>query len=371
VKPPPHELTPAERVRLEIPPLDATADEARALLADARRVAVEHSDGFSTVERYCMFIGYPRSGHSVIGAMLDAHRNALIAHELNALRYIAAGASRAELFWLLARNSAEFARLGRQWGEYHYAVADQWQGRHAGLRVIGDKKGGTSSWLLGQQPELLERLKQVIGMPLVLVHVVRNPFDNVATIARKDTGDLMRAVEFYARLVATNAALLGEAGAACLTLRHEDLLAGPNQVLARIALALELDADRAWVAACAAITARVANLTRHSVTWTSAARARVERLIEGHDFLAGYAFEAEPETWNRPATGLSAARQVCDSARGGVGMRVCRRGSARLEVDPLSRSIVPAQRHCANQTGEHRNGQNHQSSVRRTARHGK
>ena len=49
---------------------------------------------FKTVEKYCMFIGYPRSGHSLIGALLDAHPNIIIAHELNDLRYFARGFSK-------------------------------------------------------------------------------------------------------------------------------------------------------------------------------------------------------------------------------------------------------------------------------------
>ena len=28
---------------------------------------------FDDLKTYCMFLGYPRSGHSLIGALLDAH----------------------------------------------------------------------------------------------------------------------------------------------------------------------------------------------------------------------------------------------------------------------------------------------------------
>ncbi len=40
---------------------------------------------------YCMFIGYPRSGHSLIGSLLDAHPNIIISHELNVLKKLYMG----------------------------------------------------------------------------------------------------------------------------------------------------------------------------------------------------------------------------------------------------------------------------------------
>ena len=33
------------------------------------------------VEKYVFFAGYPRSGHSMIGSVMDAHPNMVIAHE--------------------------------------------------------------------------------------------------------------------------------------------------------------------------------------------------------------------------------------------------------------------------------------------------
>ena len=60
---------------------------------------------YSQVESYCMFIGTPRSGHSLVGAFLDAHPDAVVAHEQNAVKYIEAGFDRERLFHLLLANS--------------------------------------------------------------------------------------------------------------------------------------------------------------------------------------------------------------------------------------------------------------------------
>jgi hypothetical protein len=36
----------------------------------------------------CLFIGYPRSGHSLIGSLIDAHPHAALGHELDLLKYV-------------------------------------------------------------------------------------------------------------------------------------------------------------------------------------------------------------------------------------------------------------------------------------------
>lgn len=290
-KPPPDELTPAQRIRLEIAPRGATAQELASLLAQARREAPLAAADFAAVARYCMFIGYPRSGHSLVGAMLDAHPNVVMAHELNALRYLAAGASRLELFWLLRRNAEDFAALGRRWGDYDYSIPGQWQGRHAEVQVIGDKKGGTSSGLLREQPQLLAQLRATVALPLRLVHVVRNPFDNIATIARKHTGHLNLAIRYYTRLVATNAALIAQAPDAVLSLRHEDVIARPAEQIARLAHFLGVAADSAWLEACASAVALTPRRTRGDIDWPPAAQRVVTALICQQVFLAGYSFD--------------------------------------------------------------------------------
>ncbi len=59
---------------------------------------------FNGVETYCMFIGYPRSDHSIVGALLDAHPNIVIAHERGVPEYIRSD------------NGSEFtAKAVREW----------------------------------------------------------------------------------------------------------------------------------------------------------------------------------------------------------------------------------------------------------------
>ena len=72
---------------------------------------------FSDLETYCMFLGYPRSGHSLVGALLDAHPDVIIAHELDVLKYIGEGCGRPQIYSLLLENSQAAREGGRKWGD--------------------------------------------------------------------------------------------------------------------------------------------------------------------------------------------------------------------------------------------------------------
>jgi len=60
--------------------------------------SIGSGDTCDRLEGYCMFIGYSRSGHTLVGSLLDAHPEMVIAHELDALKYIMAGFGRRTIF---------------------------------------------------------------------------------------------------------------------------------------------------------------------------------------------------------------------------------------------------------------------------------
>jgi len=112
------------------------------------------------IERYAMFVGYPRSGHTLVGSLLDAHPDMVISHELDALRYLRAGFSRDQIFSLILHKDKVFTGKGREWTGYDYAVEGLWQGKYRTLKVIGDKKGGGSSRHLQAKPNIIESFER-------------------------------------------------------------------------------------------------------------------------------------------------------------------------------------------------------------------
>jgi len=270
----------------------------RAWSAWARR---RYADELARVETFCLFIGYPRSGHSIVGALLNAHRHAVIAHELDAPRLVLAGCSREVLFSRILARAAWFNLRGNA-SNYDYQVPNRWQGRFEALRVIGDKRGGSAALWLGQHPDLLQRLRATAGVPLRLVHVVRNPFDNVAAIARWHRLSLEESIDFYFAHCAVTGALdaLGDA-AEVLTIRHEDLIRAPAATLVTLCGFLGLAPEREYLAACSSIVFDQPTRSRRRAAWSATQVAEVERRARRYPFLEGYAFEHDDEPPRAPA----------------------------------------------------------------------
>lgn len=271
----------------------------RALVFPAAIGGVLHRRLFDTVERFCLFVGYPRSGHTLIGSLLDAHPDTMIAHELGAMRYVRLGLGRNPLYYLLLGKARRFARTGSAWSGYSYRVPNQWQGRFRRLRVIGDKAGGATTRILGEHPELLRRLGQIAGVPLACVHVVRNPYDNITTRARGgnlvkrevDEKRLREKIDRHFGEVDAMARLRPLLGDSLLELRHEDFIADPRHTLTRLCRFLHLDPDPGYLQDCASIVFRRPSTTRSRIHWPAEAIRDVEERMKGYGFLGGYSFE--------------------------------------------------------------------------------
>src|SRR5688572_10750331 len=88
--------------------------------------AVTNRGRFCDVRTFALFIGHARSGSSLVGSLLNAHRHALIAHELNVMHFVKRRFPQSVLYWLLYQQDQALERAGRQWTGYDYAVRGQW-----------------------------------------------------------------------------------------------------------------------------------------------------------------------------------------------------------------------------------------------------
>ncbi len=247
---------------------------------------------FSEVEAFALFIGYPRSGHSLIGSLLNAHPDVVIAHELNVCRFVHQGFHRLSLFGSIFERDRAFGSIGRRWNEYEYVVPDQFQGRVRHLRVIGDKRGSTTTRWLRREPELLDRLRRVVRAPLRMLHVTRNPFDNIATMSSRAGDPIGIAIDHFDSLcrgVASIRARLdpGE----MLDVRYEDFVRDPRTALTGLCRFLDLEHPEAYLEACASLVWPSGSQSRQRIEWNDEDRARVDAIIEAHSVFEGYSFE--------------------------------------------------------------------------------
>ena len=264
---------------------------------------------YPDVEVFCAFLGYPRSGHSFIGAMLDAHRHMVIAMEADALRLIGLGADRRALFKALTMRSAYVAKvLGNRWSGYDYSVPGGHQGRHEGLRVIGDKQGRRTLTRIHEEPELVDRLRETVRCDLRMLHVIRNPFDSIATMhnrhpsvtkaARQSGGArvvlphiLDRKIDVFFAQCRRMQDVRTRHDLDILDVYQEVYLEEPIGGLGRIIGFLGLDTPDDYLNQCASVTLREPRRSRFSIDWPPGSVASVRSRMSEFEMLARYDFD--------------------------------------------------------------------------------
>lgn len=257
-------------------------------------------DLFADVRTCCLFLGSVKSGASLLGAMLDAHPEVVLADEVDVLGLADAGFDRAQAFHVLAREARREMMKGRvtarRLSPYSLAIPGQWQGRHRGARIVGASRAGPTTRRLGTDPDALARLRHWAGdLRLAFVHVVRNPYDPIsATVVRgrrhpdEAIADYVdqceRALRLRARIPRSDVHEIA----------YEDVLADPRQQLSELCEFLGADVDEHHLAACAELIARDHPAERELIEWTPDRIAHVQREIGRFDFLSRYVDAAPP-----------------------------------------------------------------------------
>jgi hypothetical protein len=253
---------------------------------------IRHRKLFEDVETYFMFIGYPRSGHGLIGSLLDAHPSMVVANELNTLKYLYAGFRKNQICYLLLQSSQSFAEAGAKWSGYSYRVPYQWQGRFKKLQILGDRKGGSSALILSLYPSLLERLRNTFGIPVKFIHVTRNPYDNISTICRKHDMNLMESIDYYFSLCEAVTDISKRLNSDELfEFSHESFIHDPENRLKEICAFLGVNGSEDYLSDCADIVFTSPHKTRDNVQWNKRLMDMVEERIAQFPFLNGYSFE--------------------------------------------------------------------------------
>ena len=308
-------------------------------------------DVINRVKKFVFFVGYPRSGHSIVGSFMDAHPHMVIAHEFMLFTHFSKLNKKKEiseipllqdkrvLFNALYHSSAQESK-GSGWRSgkkdfknYTLGVNSPWLGKYDKyISVIGDKSGGMTAIVYNRSPEKFtahfKQLQKTVGIPIKVIHCVRNPYDMVSTNilymmghtlrditgfvesfksnmsklneeefmeARFDNERLLRrgldAIEGQAEAVTKIIELVGADNV--LELHNSELVNRPKSLLRKLCTFLEVDCSDEYFQACSEKVYKSVSRSRDMVVWPDILQSRLEDLIETYPFFHGYTFSSE------------------------------------------------------------------------------
>lgn len=237
---------------------------------------------------FCLFVGYGRSGHSAIGSVIDAHPGAVVAHEYNAVKHYFEGVPRDALFdgiYTLAQRQAREGRYASRagGGTYAHNIDGQAKPDTSEIKVLGDKKGAGTAWQFHRHGlHRIEDFTAYIGLPVKMLHVIRNPYDIVAAGIARGGSDFAQTVEIVSEIRRRHA------GDGWLDVRYEEVIAHPREQVERILGFLGLPLLEEHLERCVRYLYREPHRRRLELRWPAAAKAMVDQTIDRHDFLRDY-----------------------------------------------------------------------------------
>lgn len=255
---------------------------------------LKHRKDFKNIQRYCMFIGHGRTGHSLVGSLLNAHPQMVVSHELHALSYINEPflLTQEQLFALIFHRDDEFSNQGREWTKYKYDITGAWQGEIEELRVIGDKKGGASSSILRSNPELLQNLREMLDVHIRVIHVVRNPFDSLASRRTVQGSWKQETIDRYFRRADTVEDIHGQlSGDEFYRMTHEEFVADTTGILSELCDFLGVSSPQKYLKSCEDFVFDSPKQTRYEVDWPEKTLTQIKAKKDDYSWLEGYSFD--------------------------------------------------------------------------------
>lgn len=281
------------------------------------------------VENFLFFIGYPRSGHSIIASCLDAHPDIVIAHEFNLFPKLLRSdmhdqlLNRSILYNGLYQNSIRASKMGWRSMEQskmkgyslHFNSSNSWQGRLRKLRIIGDKSGGVTTRCIRDQPKSFAKvfieLLETVRVPIKVLHVIRNPYDMIATrlLYRfgsvkgkkasfsaqnplKDSRNIVQALNGLRTEAQAVSDFNEKWGSVTMDVHNTNFIQDPKGTLRKICRFLNVDCSEGYLKQCSDVTFKKPHQSRHAISWSKSQQSSINKMIEKYPFFHGYSIDS-------------------------------------------------------------------------------
>lgn len=247
---------------------------------------------YKTLRNYVLFVGCQRSGHNLVAQLIDAHPDAIVAYNLSPLDLIEQGVERVPFFKQLLVDARDHIIEQKRLGDQGKWIRDSWQGRHRFIRTIGGPRGTLTASKIAKKPEVLDRLEEVVELPLRVIHVIRNPYDNAAALNLNNYMPLQQAAQICITGIKAVQKVREEFDSEeILEVKYEHLLSRPRDTLQRVCRLLRLEPEAEYLETCEKYIEKPSKRRRDQVQWDPVSRVLIQRAIAETPAWADYTFE--------------------------------------------------------------------------------
>ena len=306
---------------------DYSSEELPRLLPCSSKVVTPLTkEEINGIEKFVIFVGYARSGTSIIGSLLDAHPNMIIAHEymifktwpLDDKNRDTLNGNRSYVFNELYQKSYRASCLGARSEHkdnkgYTLFVNNSWQAQFKDLKVIGDKSGGSVGTLYSRDASKVQKsyqeIMETVKVPIHSLHLLRNPFDIMSTsllfkssVTRgtkyeptngmkcNNTASLERIIDIFFLFAKGVYDMISTCNLTLLEIHSEDFVKQPQEIMKWICDFLGVECSPWYLQMCQDKVFPSVSRSRDKVEWTEEQIARVQKLMDTFPYFKGYNF---------------------------------------------------------------------------------
>lgn len=239
------------------------------------------------LEKYVLVIGNSRSGTTIVGSILDSHPRIICGNETASSATYWRGATFESITVEIHENSARNAKQGRPSEGYHYAIASA---PKSDIAVLADKIWNPAVLVLAGDRMLLSRLQDKMGVPISLIHCVRNPFDTIATMHRKSGATIQDRIRWYFMHCEAIQMLIERGDTPILEMHNEELVRDAQGASRDIFNWLGYPASQQHLAEIRSVVSPTYNRARQALAWEHHLVDEVQRRASAFPFLSRYTF---------------------------------------------------------------------------------
>jgi hypothetical protein len=273
------------------------------------------------VQKFVLFVGYARSGHSIIGSILDAHPNIVISHEYSILQQWITTSKQNKNRLFVFNGIYNNSCYNSKWGKrrpmalskgYTLHIGGTWQGRYRDnhILIIGDKSGGMTASVYRTYhynfPKIYHEFRDSLKVPILTIHAIRNPYDNIATmllynnkIKKTDVSHdqpytnlvgLRKHIDSYFRKVQRVVKMINRLNLTVIEIHNDDLINDPTFVIKNLCKKLEITCSDGYINTCSNAVFNGISRTRYLVKWTPETVDSVREKSKKYFFLKNYTY---------------------------------------------------------------------------------
>ena len=294
-------------------------------LVEERKGSYEAS--FKDIQVMLLTVGFCDSGSSLIGFLLTAHPNIVMADEPEIIYKNGTidedvdciyAADLNKIFntifsldyrrWLMAKHlghSKKGAPSGGRKRRY-ILVPNQYQGRFKSATVVGIKKSVDNRIVLsrkGMLQDFKRRLKER-AISLKFIFTIRNPYDMISLRAVKSCKRKGQNLEFLRKKIDQSVLVIEKMAERNMEFlnqvdpkdvfisKNEDMIADPNLHLTGLCSFLQVSTPSDYLDSCVPCVFKEPHRRRFEHDWTTEQKQKVAAMIEKYDFFSGYDWES-------------------------------------------------------------------------------